>query len=174
MHPRYADLSGALNSTYSSSAILVEQNSTADGNESKTEIESENMTNAAGTLNQSAPAPASNLDGSTLDSNSSSSAITRSEVSNLTIIHEPNLDNITNTKNVDISDLVPSTGKLIADKMAGQMYAKINGSLGDNVDEIRLSAEDKDSGADGDAKNMREERLSSYNGSRKRSKSKGK
>ena len=69
------------------------------------------------------------------------------------------------TKNVDIDDLIPSTGKLIADKIAGQMYAKINGTLGDKVDEIRLSAEDKDSGGDGDAKNMREERLSSYNGS---------
>ena len=34
--------------------ILVEQNSTADGNESKTEVESENMTNAADILNQSA------------------------------------------------------------------------------------------------------------------------
>ena len=159
MHTRIADLSGALNSTYSSSGILVEQNSTADGNESKTEVESENMTNAAGILNQSAPAPASNLDGSTLDSNSSSSPITRSEISNLTIIHEPNLDNITNKKNVDIDDLVPSTGKLIADKITGQMYAKINGTLGDQVNEIRLSAEDKDSGADGDAKNMMEERL---------------
>ena len=99
MHTRIADLSGALNSTYSSPAILLEQNSTADGNESKTEIESENMTNAAVTLNQSAPAPASNLDGSTLDSNSSSSSITPSEASNMTTVHEPNLDNnITNIK----------------------------------------------------------------------------
>ena len=56
-----ADLSGAVNSTYSSPGILVEQNSTAAVNQSKTKIESENMTNAAGTLNQSAPA--SNLDG---------------------------------------------------------------------------------------------------------------
>ena len=103
-----SDLSGALNSTYSSPGILMEQNSTADGNESKTEVESKNMTNAAGILNQSAPAPASNLDGSTLGSNSSSSPVTRSEVSNLTIIHELNLDNITKTKNVDIDDLVPS------------------------------------------------------------------
>ena len=117
-------MSGALNSTYSSPDILVEQNSTADGNESKIEIEPENITNIAGILNQSAPAPASNLDGWTLDSNSSSSPVTRSEVSNLTIVHEPNLDNITKTKNVDIDDLVPSTDKLIADKIAGQMYAQ--------------------------------------------------
>ena len=157
----YADLSGALNSTYSSPGILVEQNSTADGNESKTDVESENMTNTAGILNQSAPAPTSTLDGSSLGSNSSVSSITRSEVSNLTIIHEPNLDNITKTKNVDTDNdnLVPSTGKLIADKIAGQMYAKINGSLGDHVDEIKLSAEDKVSSVDGDPKNMKEERL---------------
>ena len=151
-----ADLSGALNSTYSNPGILVEQNSTADGNESKTEVESENMTNAAGILNQSAPAPASTLDGSTLGSNSSSSPVTRSEVSNLTIIHELNLDNITKTKNVDIDELVPSKGKLIADKIVGQMYAQINGSLGDKVDENRLSSEDKVSGGDGGPKNMRE------------------
>ena len=36
MHTRYADLSGALNSTDSSPGILVEQNSTADVNQSKT------------------------------------------------------------------------------------------------------------------------------------------
>ena len=65
---------------------------------------------------------------------------------------------------MDIRNLIPSTGKLIADKIAGQMYAKINGTLGDQVDKIRLSAEDKDSGADGDAKNMRAERLAAMNG----------
>ena len=36
---------------------------------------------------------------------------------------------------------------------------KINGSLGDQVNEIRLSSEDKVSGVDGDPKNMKEERL---------------
>ena len=161
-----ADLSGAVNSTYSSPGILVEQNSTADGNQSKTKIESENMTNAAGTLNQSAPA--SNLDGSTLGSNSSSSSTTPSEASNMTTVHESNLDNnITNTKNtnnVDIRNLTPSTGKLIADKIAGQMYTKINGTLGEQVDKNSLSAEDKDSGVDGDPKNMRAERLAAMNG----------
>ena len=155
----YADLSGALNSTYSSPGILVEQNSTSDGNESKTDVESENMTNTAGILNQSAPAPTSSLYGSILGSNSSSYSIPRSEVSNLTIIHEPNLGNITNTKNADTDVQVPSTGKLIIDKISGQMYTKINGTLGDKVNEIRISVEDKDSGVDGDAKNMREERL---------------
>ena len=130
-------------------------------------IESENMTNAAGTLNQSAPA--SNLDESTLGSNSSSSSTTPSEASNMTTVHESNLDNnITNTKNtnnVDIRNLTPSTGKLIADKIAGQMYTKINGTLGDQVDKNSLSAEDENSGVDGDPKNMRAERLAAMNAS---------
>lgn len=157
----HSDLSGAVNSTYSSPGILVEQNSTAAVNQSKTMIESENITNAAGTLNQSAPA--SNLDESTLGSNSSSSSTTPSEASNMTTVHESNLDNnITNTKNtknVDIRNLSPSTGKLIADKIAGQMYTEINGTLGDQDDKNSLSAEDENSGVDGDAKNVSAERL---------------
>ena len=158
-------MSGAVNSTYSSPGILVEQNSTADSNQSKTKIESENITNAAGTLNQSAPA--SNLDESTLGSNSSSSSTTPSEASNMTTVHESNLDNnITNTKNtnnVDIRNLTPSTGKLIADKIAGQMYTKINGTLGEQVDKNSLSAEDENSGVDGDPKNISAERLAAIN-----------
>ena len=39
------------------------------------------------------------------------------------------------------------------------MHTKINGTLGDQVDKNSLSAEDKDSGVDGDPKNMRAERL---------------
>ena len=87
----------------------------------------------------------------------------------MTTVHESNLDNnITNTKNtnnVDIRNLAPSTGILIADKIAGQMYTKINGTLGDQVDKNSLSSEDKDLGVDGDAKNMSAERLAAMNGS---------
>ena len=59
----------------------------------------------------------------------------------------------------------PSTGKLIADKIAGQMYTKINGTLGDQVDKNSLSSEDKDLGVDGDPKNISAERLAAMNGS---------
>ena len=47
----YANLSGDLNSTVSSSALLQGQNSTYVGNESRTEIQTENMSEAV-TLNR--------------------------------------------------------------------------------------------------------------------------
>src|SRR6476659_9551745 len=85
----------------------------------------------------------------------------------MTTVHESNLDNyitnIKNTNNVDIRNLTPSTGKLIADKIAGQMYTKINGTLGEQVDKNSLAAEDENSGVDGDPKNMRAERLAAMN-----------
>ena len=85
----------------------------------------------------------------------------------MTTVHESNLDNnITNTKNtnnVDIRNLTPSTGKLVADKIAGQMHTKINGTLGEQVDKNSLAAEDENSGVDGDPKNLRAERLATMN-----------
>ena len=68
----YAELSGDLNSTVSSSALLQGQNSTYVGNESRTEIQTENMSEAV-TLNR--PTLASDWDPSSLSSNSNSSLV---------------------------------------------------------------------------------------------------
>ena len=107
------------------------------------------------------------MDESTLGSNSSSSSTTPSEASNMTTVHESNLDNnITSTKNtnnVEIRNQNPSTGKLVADKIAGQMHTKINGTLGEQVDKNSPAAEDENSGVDGDPKNLRAERLATMN-----------
>ena len=63
----YADLSGGLNSTVSDSALLQDQNSTyVPGNESRAEIQIENITEAV-TLNRSTLE--SNWDPSSLSSN---------------------------------------------------------------------------------------------------------
>ena len=85
----------------------------------------------------------------------------------MTTVHESNLDNnITSTKNtnnVEIRNQNPSTGKLVADKIAGQMHTKINGTLGEQVDKNSPAAEDENSGVDGDPKNLRAERLATMN-----------
>ena len=128
----YAELSGDLNSTVSSSALLQGQNSTYVGNESRTEIQTENMSEAV-TLNR--PTLASDWDPSSLSSNSNSSLVPSFEPMDTTTIHESKLDNHTEIKNVDIVDPTSFSGKLLADKTEGKMNSKINGTRGFLVEE---------------------------------------
>ena len=153
----YADLSGDLNSTVSSSALLQGQNSTyVGGNESRTEIQIENMTEAV-TLNRSTLV--SNWDPSSLSSNSNYSFNSSFEPLGTTTIQGSNLDNYTDTNDLDFVDLSPYAGKLMADKTEGEMNAKINGTPGDQVKENSQSEADTNSGADGNPENIRVEWL---------------
>ena len=128
----YAEMSGDLNSTVSSSALLQGQNSTYVGNESRTEIQTENMSEAV-TLNR--PTLASDWDPFSLSSNSNSSLVPSFEPLDTTTIHESKLDNHTEIKNVDIVDPTSFSGKLLADKTEGEMNSKINGTRGFLVEE---------------------------------------
>jgi hypothetical protein len=153
----YADLSGDLNSTDSSSALLQGQNSTyVRGNESRTEIQIENLTDTVA-LNQSAVV--SNWDASSLSSNSNYSFNSSFEPLDTTTIQGPKLDNHTETNDVDVIDLSSFSGKLLADKIEGERNVKINGTLGDQVKENSQSEADTNSGRDGNPENIRVEWL---------------
>jgi hypothetical protein len=157
-----ADLPGALNSTFSSSGILLGNSTSADGgNESKADIEPENMTDG-GTLNQSVTVPS--MDKSILGFSNSSSSSSNSGALNATVTHGSNLDNLTNTNTntntnananananantnttnnmntntnvIAIDNLSPSAGKLIAD--GGELYTKTNGTQVDKFKGNRI------------------------------------
>src|SRR4029078_2564323 len=126
----YAELSGDSNSTSSSSNLLQGQNSTyVGGNESRTELQTENISEAI-TLNRSTLA--SNWDPSYHISNSNSnfSLVPSLEPLDTTPSHLSKLDNHTETKNVDIVDRTSFSGKLLADETEGRMNAKINETRG--------------------------------------------
>ncbi len=137
----YADLFGNVNSTDAGLGILLGQNSTyANGNESKQETQPENMTES-GTLNKSSLA--SNSDAFTLGSNSNSSLVVSTpEILDATTIQGSNLDNLTDTKNMDVTDLSLPTDKPKADKIGEELNIKINNTLADTLKENKLSKTD--------------------------------
>ncbi len=143
----YADVPGNLNSTISSSSVLLKQNYTfAEGNESKTETQTENKTVAI-TSNQSALVLNSNSVTSPVSSNSNSSFASNFDPLDTTIIRGTNMDNHTDTNNVD-SGQSPYTGKLIADKIVGQLNTETNSTLSDQV-KVDSQSKNTNSGADG-------------------------